>query len=294
VAHRHRHWHRPFSEANQAANRAATSSQPSRSGCEDEDMTQNSRRVLVTGASRGIGRAIAVAFAATGARVAVHHGRSRADAEETVSLLGGGAHAVVAGDLADPDQARRIADDAVRALGGLDVLVNNAAIGPSATNRHPIAESSYEAWQGAWRAMVDVDLVGTANLTWCVARHLIDQGTGGAIVNVGSRGVFVGEPEYPAYAASKAGLHAFGQSIALSLAPHDIAVSTVAPGFVATERQTAKLAGAAGDAIRSQSPFGRVGTPEEVAAAVLYLASPDATWASGTILDLNGASHLRS
>lgn len=257
-------------------------------------MTDDRRRVLVTGASRGIGRAAAVAFARAGDRVAVHHGNSRRDAEETVALLDGDGHAVVSGDLADPGQARRIADDTVRALGGVDVLVNNAAIGPSATNRHGIAESSYEAWQSAWRAMVDVDLVGTANLTWCVARHLIEQGTGGAVVNVGSRGVFVGEPEYPAYAASKAGLHAFGQSIALSLAPHGIAVSTVAPGFVATERQSGKLSGPTGEAIKAQSPFGRVGTPEEVAAAILYLASAEARWASGTILDLNGASNLRS
>lgn len=252
------------------------------------------RRVLVTGASRGIGRATAVAFASAGDRVAVHHGRSRADAEETVSLLAGSGHVIVAGDLADPEQVRRIADDAFRGLGGLDVVVNNAAIGPTATNRHPIVGSSYESWQGAWRSMVDVDLVGTANLIFCAARLLVEQGTGGAIVNVGSRGAFVGEPDHPAYAASKAGLHALGQSLAVDLAPHGIAVSTVAPGFVATERQATRLSGDAGDTIRSQSPFGRVATPDEVAAAIVYLASPDAQWASGTILDLNGASHRRS
>jgi NAD(P)-dependent dehydrogenase (short-subunit alcohol dehydrogenase family) len=252
------------------------------------------RRVLVTGASRGIGRATAVAFAAAGDRVAIHHGRSRAEAEETLALLAGSGHVIVAGDLSDAEQARRIADDAVRGLGGLDVLVNNAAVGPSATNRHPVVGASYEAWQGAWRTMVDVDLLGTANLIFCVTRHLVEQGTGGAIVNVGSRGAFVGEPDHPAYAASKAGLHALGQSLAVDLAPHGIAVSTVAPGFVATERQSTRLAGAAGDAIREQSPFGRVATPEEVAAAILYLASTDAQWASGTILDLNGASHRRS
>ncbi len=252
------------------------------------------RRVLVTGASRGIGRATAEAFAAAGDRVAIHHGRSRSDAEETLGLLPGDGHAIVAGDIADPEQARRIADDAVRALGGLDVLVNNAAVGPSGSNRHPIADSSYEAWQGAWRSMVDVDLVGTAHLTFCVARHLIEQGSGGAIVNVGSRGAFVGEPDHPAYAASKAGLHALGQSLAADLAPYGISVATVAPGFVATERQTERLSGEAGDAIRGQSPFGRVARPDEVAAAILYLASPEAQWSSGAILDLNGASHRRS
>ncbi|RWZ58456.1 SDR family oxidoreductase [Labedella populi] len=252
------------------------------------------RRVLVTGASRGIGRATAVAFAAAGDRVAVHHGHSRAEAEETLALLDGSGHVIVAGDLSDADQVRRIADDAVRGLGGIDVLVNNAAVGPSAANRHGIADASYESWQGAWRSMVDVDLVGTAHLIFCVARHLIEQGAGGAIVNVGSRGAFVGEPEHAAYAASKAGLHALGQSLAADLAPHGIAVATVAPGFVATERQTVRLSGEVGEAIRSQSPFGRVATPEEVAAAILYLASSDAQWASGAILDLNGASYRRS
>lgn len=89
-------------------------------------------------------------------------------------------------------------------------------------------------------------------------------------------------------------MHAFGQSMAVALAPYKISVTAVAPGFVATERQSPKLAGPQGDGLRSESPFGRVGTPEEIASAVHYLASPGATWASGTILDLNGASHLRT
>src|SRR5699024_8802426 len=105
---------------------------------------------------------------------------------------------------------------------------------------------------------------------------------------------FRGEPDAPAYAAAKAGLHAFGQSMAVALAPHGIAVASVAPGFVATERQQGRLEGADGAALRAQSPFGRVGTAEAVAEPSCYLTAPGAQWASGTILDLNGASHLRS
>ncbi|SKC36146.1 SDR family NAD(P)-dependent oxidoreductase [Okibacterium fritillariae] len=249
---------------------------------------------LVTGASRGIGRAIAIALAARGDRVAVHYGSSRADGEETLALLAGDGHVLVSGDLADADQVRALMDAASDALGSIHTLVNNAAVGPSATNGHRVDEVSYADWQRVWTDMIDVNLRGAANLTYCFANHRIGAGGGGTIVNIGSRGVFVGEPDYPAYAATKGALHAFAQSMAVALAPHDIAVSTIAPGFVSTDRQSEKLSGPAGDTIRAQSPFGRVATPHEIAAAVLYLSSPDATWASGTILDLNGASHLRS
>ncbi|HEX6345236.1 SDR family oxidoreductase [Umezawaea sp.] len=252
------------------------------------------RGVLVTGASRGIGRAVAVAFAERGDRVAVHCAANRADAEETLRLLPGTGHALVVGDLGDPGTARRVVDEAVRALGGVDVLVNNAAVAPTAANRHDVATTSYEDWLAAWRRMVDVNLLGAANVTYGVARHLVDRGAPGSVVNIGSRGAFRGEPEFPAYGATKAALHAFGQSMAVSLAPHGIAVTSVAPGFVATERQEGTLAGAAGEGLRGQSPFGRVGTPAEVAAAVLHLASPEAAWSSGAVLDLNGASYLRT
>lgn len=252
------------------------------------------RRVLVTGASRGIGRAVATAFAARGDRVAVHFGTREDDARATLAALPGTGHVLIGGDLSLPDAAREIVSGTVARLGGVDVLVNNAAVAPGPENRHPVAEVGFDAWQRAWRTMTEVDLLAPADLTYHVARHLIGRGTGGAVVNIGSRGAFRGEPDHPAYGAAKAALHAFGQSMALALAPHDIAVSSVAPGFVATERQADRVAGPDGEALRAQSPFGRVGTPEEVAAAVLYLASPEARWASGTVLDLNGASHLRT
>ncbi|MER6919097.1 SDR family NAD(P)-dependent oxidoreductase [Streptomyces spiralis] len=252
------------------------------------------RRVLVTGASRGIGRAVALAFAELGDRVGVHYAANRADAEETLRRLPGSGHALLSGDLGDPQAAQDIVEGAVRTLGGIDVLVNNAAAAPSADTRHSVTDVSYADWQRIWHRMVDVNLLGAANVTYCVARHLIDRGGTGSIVNIGSRGAFRGEPDFPAYGASKAALHAFGQSMAVALAPHGIAVTSVAPGFVATERQAPKMAGPGGETLRSQSPFGRVGTPEEVAAAVLYLASPQAAWSSGTVLDLNGASYLRT
>ena len=243
----------------------------------------------MTGASRGIGRAVAQAFAAAGDRVAVHHRDSAALAAEVLAGLPGAGHAVVQADLVDPEAVRRMVDQAHDALGGLDVLVNNAGV----FTPHPITDVSYAEWQAAWQDTLGVNLIGAANVTWCAVHHMAGSG-GGRIVNVSSRGAFRGEPGQPAYGASKAGLNAFGQSLARALAPQGIAVATVAPGFVDTDMAAAHLDGARGDEIRAQSPFDRVATAAEIAAAVLYLASPEAEWASGAILDLNGASYLRS
>ncbi|WP_193105776.1 SDR family NAD(P)-dependent oxidoreductase [Brachybacterium sp. FME24] len=252
------------------------------------------RCALVTGASRGIGRATAIALSERGERVAVHYGADAASAQETLAQLHGEGHVLVGGDLSDPDTARRIVQEAESALGQIDILVNNAGIAPGGSTDHRVDETDYDTWQQRWTRMIDVDLTAPANLTYLVSRSLIARQAPGVIVNVGSRGAFRGEPDAPAYGAAKAGLHAFGQSMALALAPHDIAVASVAPGFIGTERQQNKLDGEAGDGLRAQSPFGRVGTAQEVAAAILYLTSPQAQWASGAILDLNGASHLRT
>lgn len=243
------------------------------------------RGVLVTGASRGIGRAIATAFAREGDRVAVHYGSRAADAEITLDGLPGDGHLKVGGDIADPDRAAAVVDEAVAAFGTLHVLVNNAAVNVA----HPLPETSYREWTHAWRRHFEVNVLGPANLAHCAATHMIERGVPGRIVNVGSRGAFRGEPDHPAYAASKAALHALGQSLAVSLAPHGIAVASVAPGFTATERVADRIT----EQVREQSPFGRVAEPEEIAAAVHWLASPEATWTSGAVLDINGASYLR-
>jgi NAD(P)-dependent dehydrogenase (short-subunit alcohol dehydrogenase family) len=247
------------------------------------------RAILITGASRGIGAAIAEAFAAQGDRVAIHHRDSAGRAADLLGRLPGTGHVIVQADLADADAVRDMTDAAASALGGIDVLVNNAGT----YQPHPITEVSYSEWQAAWRDTLGVNLIGAANVTWCAVQHMLAAG-GGRIVNVSSRGAFRGEPGQPAYGASKAGLNAFGQSLARALAPHNIAVAAVAPGFVDTEMAAHRLTGRSGEEIRAQSPFGRVARPEEIAAAVVYLAAPEAEWASGTILDLNGASYLRS
>ncbi|MGI9005254.1 MAG: SDR family NAD(P)-dependent oxidoreductase [Streptosporangiaceae bacterium] len=245
------------------------------------------RAVLVTGASRGIGRAIAQAFAAAGDRVAIHHRDSAGQAAELLAALPGTGHAIVQADLADPEAARAMTDRAAGLLGGLDVLVNNAGV----FTPHPVTEVSYERWQDQWRDTLAVNLIGPANVIWCAVQHMKDRG--GRIINVSSRGAFRGEPQSPAYGASKAGLNSLTQSLARALAPYRIAVTAVAPGFVATDMTNEHLKPPRGDEIRAQSPFGRVAEPGEIAAAVLYLASAQAEWASGAVLDLNGASYLR-
>lgn len=259
------------------------------------------RGVVVTGASRGVGAAVAAAFAQLGDRVVVHYRGARERAEAVLGGLPGEGHALLQADLSDPQETQAFAGEAIAALGRVDVLVNNAALylvpdgetGGSRRGDHRVTEVDYDAWVSSWQHTIATDLLGPANLTFLLARHMVDSGVAGRIVNVGSRGAYRGEPDVPAYGASKAGLHAFGQSMAIALAPHGIGVASVAPGFIATDMAASVLAGPEGDAVRAQSPFGRVATPEEVAHAVVTLADPRLVWASGAVLDFNGASHLR-
>jgi len=266
-------------------------------------MSLRGRGVLVTGSSRGVGAATALAFAVRGDRVLVHYRAAEERAQELLDSLPGTGHALAGADLSDPTDVRGLADRAVEALGRVDVLVNNAALfldpdGGSRRGDHRITDVDYDAWVRAWQTTLATNLIGPANLTWCVAQHMIgvppaDGLPRGRIVNVGSRGAYRGEPDVPAYGASKAGLHAFGQSMAIALAPEGISVVSLAPGFIATDMAAQLLERPEGDAIRAQSPFNRVATPEEVARAVVTLAEPGAEWVSGAVIDFNGASHLR-
>jgi NAD(P)-dependent dehydrogenase (short-subunit alcohol dehydrogenase family) len=247
------------------------------------------KKVLVTGSSRGIGEAIARSFAEQGANVALHYHTNQAKAEKVAASLPGDGHLLVRADIADPMAVQAMVDEVVERMGRVDILVNNAGI----YEDHPLSEVTYEEWQASWRAVIDTNLIGAANASYCAARHMIRQG-GGRIVNVSSRGAFRGEPAGPAYGASKAALNAMSQSLAKHLAPYNISVGVVAPGFVETEMARDALTGERGEETRRQSPFNRVARPEEVAYAVLFLASEGAEFMSGAIIDVNGASYLRT
>jgi NAD(P)-dependent dehydrogenase (short-subunit alcohol dehydrogenase family) len=248
-------------------------------------MSLEGKKVLITGASGGIGRATAVACAEAGAQVAVHFHRQQDQAEAVKAGLAGSGHTVVQADITDPRAVKNMVDQVMTALGRIDVLVNNAAVNQA----HPLAGTSYQEWQLAWQNIIGTNLIGSANVSYCVAEQMVKQGAG-RIVNVSSRGAFRGEPDNPAYGASKAGLNALSQSLALHLARHNIFVFAVAPGFVETERVQTILNNSD---IRQQSPLGRVAAPEEVAYTIVFLASVGAEFLTGGIIDINGASYLR-
>lgn len=252
-------------------------------------MNFSDKVVLVTGGSRGIGRAICQQFARHGAQVVVHYHSNRAAAEATAVSLPNSNHHIAQAEMANPAELARLVAEVVEKYGRIDILVNNAGI----YEEHPLAEVSFAEWQAAWHNTLAVNLVGVANLCYLVGQQMIGQGYG-RIVNVSSRGAFRGEPTAPAYGASKAGLNAMSQSLAKYLAPHNVFVGVVAPGFVETDMAEDLLAGEAGAGIRGQSPLNRVATPDEVAYPVLFLAAEGTQFLTGAIIDVNGASYLRT
>jgi len=242
-------------------------------------------RALVTGASGGIGGAICRALAQRGVTVILHYRSDGSGAEATRRALAGDGHRIVQADLADPGSVERLWQEACSA-GSIDVLVNNAGVFPS----HPPLTTSFSDWTAAWQRTLAANLLGPALLSYCAARAMTEQG-GGRIVSVSSRGAFRGEPKMPAYAASKAGLNALGQSLAKALAPKGVYVFVVAPGWVSTARVA--------DAIKEPSvladhPLGRAATPEEVAGVIAYCALDAPASLTGAVLDVNGASYLRT
>lgn len=249
----------------------------------------NTASILVTGASGGIGRAAAIQCAARGARIGVHYNNNRRAAEQLLEELDGDGHRMFQCDITDPDAAEQLVRRASDELDGLDVLVNNAGI----SQRHDIDRIDYRTWRESWQRIMDTNLTGPANLSFCAAEIMIPRG-GGRIVNVSSRGAFRGEPNMPWYGASKAGMNAMGQSMAQALGPRGVFVYTVAPGFVETEMARELLESEQGDGLRGQSPMGRVARPEEVANAICYLALEAPEFMTGCIIDVNGASYLRS
>jgi 3-oxoacyl-[acyl-carrier protein] reductase len=262
--------------------------------------------VLVTGASGGIGAAICRAVAARGARVAVHYQSGQAAAQATLQSLQGDGHLLVQANLTDPQEIDRLWKEASAAMGRIDAVVNNAGIFPN----HPPLTTEFEEWTSAWQRTISTNLLGPAHLCYFAARSMAEQAVGtdassrtgdsgradaskrgGRIVNISSRGAYRGEPNAPAYAASKAGLNAMTQSLAKALASKGVYLFVVAPGWVATERVAESVTD---PTVLADQPLGRVATPEEIADVVTFCALDAPASLTGAILDANGASYLRS
>lgn len=235
---------------------------------------------LVTGASRGIGRAVALELARAGAEVAVNYAASEGPAQEVVreiEALGRRALAVKF-DVADHEAVARGVKEVEEAFGRIDILVNNAGI-----TRDGVCMRLKEE---DWERVLSVNLKGAFLVTRAALPGMLKR-RWGRIVNISSVVAFSGNPGQTNYAASKAGLVGFSRSLALEVASRGITVNVVAPGFIETD-MTAALPEKAREALLSRVPLGRPGTPEEVAYAVVFLASEKAAYITGTVLHVNG------
>ncbi|HKX92848.1 MAG TPA: SDR family oxidoreductase [Sphingomicrobium sp.] len=232
--------------------------------------------ILVTGASRGIGGATYELLKSRGHDVAGHSTR--------------GSEELIAGDLVDESAPRRVWDMALERLGGrIDVVVNNAGI------YEAVDVSADEAeWHAAWRRMLTINLQAAADLGRLAVAHFLERGGPGRIVNVASRAAFRGDsPQHWHYAASKGALVSMTRTIARGYAAQGVLCFAVAPGFTVSEMTDEYLAGRGGAKIVADIPLGRVATTDEVAETIRWLATEAPASATGTVIDVNGASYVR-
>ena len=249
------------------------------------------RTALVTGASRGIGRAIAVALAARGVRIAVHYHSNETAAEETRRQLAGHGHLPCSADLTDAAAAARLWSEVIAAFGRIDILVNNAGLFID----HPPLATAFDTWVAAWRITLATNLIGPANLSVLAAQTMAAQPPGGdafgrgRIVNISSRGAFRGEPDAPAYGASKAAVGSLTKTLAVEWSRYGVTVNAIAPGIFRTDINTHLLDGTdRGRDFLIRTPMGRFGKVEELVSSAVFLASPSASFISGEILAVDG------
>jgi 3-oxoacyl-[acyl-carrier protein] reductase len=242
------------------------------------------RVALVTGASRGIGKAIALRLGEEGCDVAVNYHRSRAAAEEVVATIqGGGRRAMAVGaDVASPDEVESMVRTVTEGLGPIDVLVNNAGI-----HQHL---KSWEMVPEDWQRIIDVNLTGAYLASRLVGPRMAERGWG-RIVNIGSVVAMSGTDHEAHYAASKAGLHGLTKSMALELSPMGVTVNVVAPGWISTDMTADATPEEMAEALR-EIPMGRLGEPGEIASVVAYLASQEASYVTGQVVHVNGGMGL--
>lgn len=254
-------------------------------------MRLEGKRALITGGGTGIGRATAEIFAREGARVVVS-GRRRPELEETVRRVerhGGGA-GLVQGDVSRPEDAERAVKETVGLFGGLDILINNAGI---ITRNASVTSVSIEDWE----RVLDVDLTGVFLASRFALLQMLQARRGGSIVNVSSVSGIMGDEKLAPYNAAKGGVNLLTKNMALDYAPHGIRVNAVCPGRIATPMPMSRLKPSEDwETLLAQwgrnIPLGRVGRPEDIASAILFLASDDAGWITGTTLVVDGGSTI--
>ena len=241
----------------------------------------SNKTILITGAAGGIGETLCTSFAEANGTIILHYNSNRDKAESLLQKLPGMHHRAIQCDLSNADQVNTM----FSAIDHVDIVINNAAV----VENHEIDSLSYQDWQDIWERTIGANLIGPANIMYLASKFMIKNG-GGKFINISSRGAFRGEPSAPAYGASKAGLNSLGQSLAKALAKDRVFVYTIAPGFVDTERVKNLI----DDEVRAQSPLNRVAKPQEIADTALWLATGDNEFLTGCIIDVNGASYLRS
>ena len=242
------------------------------------------RKALVTGASRGIGRSIALALAEGGAAVTVHYNGAEKAADEVVASIeqSGGQAVALAADVRDRDMVASMVSASAERWGGLDILVCNAGI----WKRAPIGSMS----EADWDETIDINLKGMYLVTHFATPYL-KESSSGAVINIASTAGQRGEAEYGHYAASKGGMIAWTKSLAPELAPWGVRVNCVAPGWVRTDMAAQALADA-GETITSIIPLGRAGEPGEIASVACFLASDLASYMTGEVVNVNGGNVL--